>query len=177
MEVRGEGTAVKVIAAFTKESIAETKEKYGLKTGDVVFLENPSGGGTATAQILVEAGIRAVIIPEDISHAAEETFFKGDVPVLKDILLERAEDFAMAEPETLKLQLQPGKKKPMQNATKPNRTNCRVSLMNTGVKDAGAWYKKVLFKFHGLSISHLQNISLFRDGLGRLLGKHLFFKQ
>ncbi|WP_292387594.1 DUF460 domain-containing protein [Methanosarcina sp. UBA5] len=102
MEVRGEGTAVKVIAAFTKESIAETKEKYGLKTGDVVFLENPSGGGTATAQILVEAGIRTVLIPEDISHAAEETFFKGDVPVLKNIPLERAEDFAMAKPEILK---------------------------------------------------------------------------
>lgn len=102
MEVRGDGTAVKVIAAFTKESIAETKEKYGLKTGDVVFLENPSGGGAATAQILVEAGVRAVLIPEDISHAAEETFFKGDVPVLKEIPLERAEDFAMAEPETLK---------------------------------------------------------------------------
>ncbi|MDD3317964.1 MAG: DUF460 domain-containing protein [Methanosarcina sp.] len=102
MEIRGEGTAVKVIAAFTKESIAETKEKYGLKEGDVVFLEIPSGGGAATAQILVDAGIRAVIIPEDISHAAEETFFKGDVAVLKDIPLERAEDFAMAEPETLK---------------------------------------------------------------------------
>ena len=102
MEVRGEGTAVKVIAAFTKESIAETKEKYGLKAGDVVFLETPSGGGAATAQILVEAGVRAVLIPEDISHAANETFFKGDVPVLKDIPLERAEDFAMADPETLK---------------------------------------------------------------------------
>ncbi|HWQ48622.1 MAG TPA: DUF460 domain-containing protein [Methanosarcina sp.] len=106
MEIRGEGTAVKVIAAFTKESIAETKEKYGLKTGDVVFLENPSGGGTATAQILVEAGIRAVLIPEDISHAAEETFFKGDVPVLKDISLERAEDFAMAEPDILKTSIE-----------------------------------------------------------------------
>jgi len=103
MEVRGEGTPVKVIAAFTKESIAETNEKYGLKAGDVVFLENPSGGGAATAQILVEARVRAVIIPEDISHAAEETFFKGDVPVLRDVQLERAEDFAMAEPEALKV--------------------------------------------------------------------------
>ncbi|MFZ2497603.1 DUF460 domain-containing protein [Methanosarcina sp.] len=102
MEIRGEGTPVKVIAAFTKESIAETEEKYGLKEGDVVFLENPSGGGAATAQILVEARVRAVLIPEDISHAAEETFFKGDVPVLKGIPLERAEDFAMAEPESLK---------------------------------------------------------------------------
>jgi len=102
MEIRGEGTPVKVIAAFTKESIAETKEKYGLKEGDVVFMENPSGGGAATAQILVEARVRAVLIPEDISHAAEETFFKGDVPVLREIPLERAEDFAMAEPEGLK---------------------------------------------------------------------------
>jgi predicted RNase H-like nuclease (RuvC/YqgF family) len=102
MEIRGEGTPVKVIAAFTKESIAETEEKYGLKAGDVVFLENPSGGGAATAQILVDAKVRAVVIPEDISHAAEETFFKGDVPVLRDIQLERADDFAMAEPEALK---------------------------------------------------------------------------
>jgi len=102
MEIRGEGTPVKVIAAFTKESIADTNEKYGLKEGDVVFLENPSGGGAATAQILVEAKVRAVLIPEDISHAAGETFFKGNVPVLRDIPLERAEDFAMAEPESLK---------------------------------------------------------------------------
>ncbi len=102
MEIRGEGTPVKVISAFTKESISETKEKYGLKAGDVVFLEKPSGGGAATAQILVEARVRAVIIPEDISHAAEDTFFKGDVPVLRDIQLERADDFAMAEPEALK---------------------------------------------------------------------------
>ncbi len=101
MEVRGEGTPVKVISAFTKESIAETKEHYGLKAGDVVFLANPSGGGTATAQILVEAGVRAVLIPEDISHAAEDTFFKGDIPVLKNVPLERADDFAMAEPEVL----------------------------------------------------------------------------
>ncbi len=102
MEIRGEGIPVKVIAAFTKESIAETQEKYGLKPEDVVFLENPSGGGAATAQILVEAKIRAVLIPEDISHAAEETFFKGDVPVLRGLPLERVEDFAMAEPEGLK---------------------------------------------------------------------------
>jgi len=102
MEIRGEGSPVKVIAAFTKESISETQEKYGLKEGDVVFLENPSGGGAATAQILVDAKVRAVLIPEDISHAAEETFFKGDVPVLRDIPLERADDFAMAEPENLK---------------------------------------------------------------------------
>ncbi len=102
MELSGVGTPVKVITAFTKESIAETKEKYGLKEGDVVFLENPSGGGASAAQILVESKVRAVLIQEDISHAAEETFFRGYVPVLSGIPLERAEDFAMTEPEGLK---------------------------------------------------------------------------
>lgn len=145
MEVRGEGTAVKVIAAFTKESISEAKEKYGLKIGDVVFLENPSGGGTATAQILVEAGIRAVIIPEDISHAAEETFFKGDVPVLKNIPLERLKTLQWPNQKPLKPQSQTGKQKPMQDATKPNRTNCRASLKNIGVKGAEVWFKKSSF--------------------------------
>ena len=102
MEISGLGTPVKLITAFTKESIAETKEKYGLKEGDVVFLENSSGGGASTAQILVESKVKAVLIQEDISHAAEETFFKGGVPVLRGIPLERAEDFAMTEPEGLK---------------------------------------------------------------------------
>ena len=41
-------------------------------------------------------------IPEDISHAAAETFFNGNVPLLRDIPLERADDFAMADPEILK---------------------------------------------------------------------------
>lgn len=118
MEVRGEGTAVKVIAAFTKESIAETKEKYGLKEGDVVFLEEPSGGGAATAQILIEASVRAVLIPEDISHAAEETLFKGNVPVLRGILLERAEDFAMAEPESLEVAIAAWEKEAEKNRHK-----------------------------------------------------------
>ena len=102
MEISGVGTPVKLITAFTKESIAETKEKYGFREGDVVFLENPSGGGASTAQILVESKVKAVLIQEDISHAAEETFFKGGVPVLRGIPLERADDFAIIEPEVLK---------------------------------------------------------------------------
>ena len=102
MEISGVGTPVKLITAFTKESIAETKEKYGLREGDVVFLQNPSGGGASTAQILVESKVKAVLIQEDISHAAEETFFKGGVPVLRGIPLERADDFAIIEPEGLK---------------------------------------------------------------------------
>ncbi|MDD4497424.1 MAG: DUF460 domain-containing protein, partial [Methanosarcinaceae archaeon] len=102
MEFRGEGTPVKVVTSFTKESIAETEAHYGLKEGDVIFLENPSGGGAATARILVDAKVLAVLVPEEVSHAAEEAFFKGDVPVLKNFPLERVDDFAMADPEALK---------------------------------------------------------------------------
>jgi predicted RNase H-like nuclease (RuvC/YqgF family) len=93
MEISGVGTPVKLITAFTKESIAETKEKYGLKEGDVVFLENSSGGGASTAKILIESKVKAVLIQEDISHAAEETFFKGGVPVLRGIPLKKGRRF------------------------------------------------------------------------------------
>ncbi|MDD4331095.1 MAG: DUF460 domain-containing protein [Methanosarcinaceae archaeon] len=105
MEVRGEGTPVKVVGSFTKEAVAETKARYGLKAGDVLFLENPSGGGAATAQILIEAKIKAVLVPEGLSHAAEEAFFKGNLPVLKNFPLERVDDFALADPEVLETEI------------------------------------------------------------------------
>jgi predicted RNase H-like nuclease (RuvC/YqgF family) len=47
------------------------------KKGDVLLLEDSSGGAAGTAAILVENGIRAVIIKDDISHAANEAFYPG----------------------------------------------------------------------------------------------------
>ena len=56
------------------------------------------------------------------------------MPVLRDIPLERAEDFAMAEPEILKAAIAAWEKEAEKNATKPKKTNCRASLKNTEVK-------------------------------------------
>lgn len=101
MEIKGEGIPVKIISSFTKESIERTAERYGLKNDDVVYLEDPSGGGTVTASILIDAGVRAVIISDELSHVASDSFFEGNIPVLSDIPIQRVEDFAIVDPEIL----------------------------------------------------------------------------
>ena len=100
-EMKGEGLPVKIILSFTKESIQHTKEVYGLKRGDLVYLENPSGGGPVTASMLVEAGVRAVIASEEIPHAALEYFYDAGLPVIKALEVQRVDDFAMVDPVKL----------------------------------------------------------------------------
>jgi hypothetical protein len=100
-EMKGEGLPVKIISSFTKESILNTKEVYGLKKGDLVYLENPSGGGPVTASMLAEAGVRAVIASEEIPHAALEYFYDSGLPVIKALEVQRVDDFAMVDPAKL----------------------------------------------------------------------------
>ncbi len=100
-EVKGEGIPVKMISAFTKEAIQHTKEMYGIKKNDVVYLKDPSGGGPLTASLLAEAEVRAVLISEDMPHAAMEAFYDSEVPVLKDIQVHRVGDLASVSPEVL----------------------------------------------------------------------------
>jgi len=100
-EMKGEGLPVKIISSFTKESIQNTKEIYGLKRGDLVYLENPSGGGPVTASMLAEAGVRAVIASEEIPHAALEYFYDSGLPVIKALEVQRVDDFALVDPVKL----------------------------------------------------------------------------
>jgi predicted RNase H-like nuclease (RuvC/YqgF family) len=101
MEIRGEGIPVKIISSFTKEAIEKTKELYGIKHGDIVYLEDASGGGTVTASLLIDSGICAAIVADELSHAAYECFFEKNVPLLTNIPIQRADDFAVVDPEVL----------------------------------------------------------------------------
>jgi predicted RNase H-like nuclease (RuvC/YqgF family) len=100
-EIKGEGLPVKIISSFTREAIQRTIELYGIKENDVVFIEKPSGGGPVTASLLIEAGVRAVIIGEDMPYAALDSFFDAGVPVLKGVPINRVGDLASVDPELL----------------------------------------------------------------------------
>ncbi|MCK4730959.1 MAG: hypothetical protein KAT65_00745, partial [Methanophagales archaeon] len=54
--------------------------KYGLKKGDIVFLEDGSGGGASTAELLANKGVAAVIYGKEMSHFAADKFFEFGVP-------------------------------------------------------------------------------------------------
>jgi len=94
---------VKVVRSFTKDSILEADAKYGLKKGDVVFLEDASGGGGATAKMLVDKGTKAVIIQNEMSHSAIERFIASNIPVFttEEISVHRVDDLVTIDPSTL----------------------------------------------------------------------------
>jgi predicted RNase H-like nuclease (RuvC/YqgF family) len=102
LEISGKVLPVKIIHAFTKDSILKTQELFGIKKDDVILLKNASGGGTMTARMLADMGVRAVIICNEMSHAAEEELFKLNMPVLKakdvNIRFDSAEELAGINP-------------------------------------------------------------------------------
>ncbi len=105
LEISGRVLPVKIISAFTKDSIIKTREQFGIKKGDIILLKEASGGGSITSKMLADMGIRAVIICNEMSHAAEEELFKLNVPVLdaKDVKIQlgHAEDFAVVNPDNI----------------------------------------------------------------------------
>ncbi len=75
------GMKIKMIKSFTRDAILEVDRRYGIKRGDVIFLENGSGGGRNTAELLVDMGVSAVIYGKEMSHFAIERFFEAGIPV------------------------------------------------------------------------------------------------
>jgi len=79
VKVKG-GKKIKVIRSFSRNAILDTDRKYGLKRGDVVFLEDGSGGGASTAELLAKKGVAAVIYDKELSHFAADKFFESGIP-------------------------------------------------------------------------------------------------
>ncbi len=106
LEISGRVLPVKLIPTFTKDSILKTREMFGMKEDDIVLLKDASGGGSITAKMLAEMEVRAVIICNEMSHAAEEELFNLNVPVLKaedvNIQFDPAEELAVINPEDIK---------------------------------------------------------------------------
>ena len=74
------GKRIKVIKSFNREVIQEVDRRYGFKRGEVVYLENGSGGGANTAELLARKGVSVVIYGKEMSHFAAEKFFEFGIP-------------------------------------------------------------------------------------------------
>ncbi|NHI83205.1 MAG: DUF460 domain-containing protein [Candidatus Thorarchaeota archaeon] len=96
LEMRGDMLAIKLIPHFTKESIQEYNKKVGIRFGDIVLFEDASGGGSQTAGLLIEQGVRAVITDSPLSHLSEDALVKAAVPVISadKVELQRIDEFA-----------------------------------------------------------------------------------
>ncbi|MCZ7402466.1 MAG: DUF460 domain-containing protein [Candidatus Methanoperedens sp.] len=106
LEISGRVLPVKIIFSFTKDSILKTQEAVGIKKDDIILLKDASGGGVITAKMVADLGVRALIVCNEMSHAAEEELFNLGVPVLRakdvNIQFDTTEDLAVINPEDIK---------------------------------------------------------------------------
>jgi predicted RNase H-like nuclease (RuvC/YqgF family) len=103
LEYSRKAIPVKVLKQFSREEIKTLDDRYGIKSDDVIYLKDSSGGGTSTAQDLIQRGVRAVITHEHMSHLAEEEFTKARIPVFseKDIALKTLDNFGVVDKDLL----------------------------------------------------------------------------
>jgi hypothetical protein len=103
LEVSGNVVPVKIIESFTRDGINRACEYWKIKQGDVVFLMSSEGGGSQTASLLIDMGVKAVITKDKISHPAEEEFERNMVPILaaENLNLKVIDEFAVVEAELL----------------------------------------------------------------------------
>lgn len=94
---------VKIIESFTKDGIMAACEYWKIKRGDVVLLESSEGGGSQTAALLINMGVKAVLIRDKISHRALEEFEKNMVPLLQadNMELKMIDQFAIVNSRKL----------------------------------------------------------------------------
>ena len=88
--------------------IEEYIQNVGLKSGDIVLFEDASGGGPQTAGLLINRGIRAVIVDTPLSHLSEEELVHSVIPVInaEEVELQRVDEFAFISRKKFEKQLQ-----------------------------------------------------------------------
>lgn len=123
MELSQETTPVKIIKSFSKDSIREATNYWNIKKNDVVLLKSSEGGGSQTASLLVDMGVKAVLTTDKMSHQAREEFEKNMVPLIERdaVDLEMANDFAVIHSQDLEREISKWKKNQEEKKKKEDR--------------------------------------------------------
>jgi uncharacterized protein len=90
-----------VLETFSKEAIMKTSETTTIAKGDIVMLEDASGGGSNTADLLVEKSIEAIITDSEMAPTVKEYLYDQGIPVLSslDVPIRRQKGVAFVKPE------------------------------------------------------------------------------
>ena len=121
----------KIIDSFSRDGIKEATSSRNIKSGDVVLLLSSEGGGSQTAALLVDLGVKAVITTDKMSHQAKEEFEKNMVPLLeeKNVDLKMADDFAVILSSDLDRQIKKWEKN-QEDKRKKEETNKLLKIMD-----------------------------------------------
>lgn len=99
-EIRG-FRRLKTVETFSKEAVIAASDRWGIEEGDIVFIENASGGGPNTADLLIDRGIEAIIAGNEMSPTILEHFNDRGLPVFStgEVQIQRIDGIAFVNPE------------------------------------------------------------------------------
>jgi predicted RNase H-like nuclease (RuvC/YqgF family) len=92
---------LKTVEAFSKEKIMAASERWGIEKGDMVLIEDASGGGPNTADLLINREIEALIVGIEMSPAILEHFNDRGLPVFSanEVQIQRIDGIAFVNPD------------------------------------------------------------------------------
>ncbi|MCL2116319.1 MAG: DUF460 domain-containing protein [Methanobrevibacter sp.] len=113
-------TPIKIVDFFTRESINNTSKLLEIKKDDVILLNSPEGGGSQTAKILADFGIKAILTYGTIPQQAEEIFEEENIPIIlaNDLKIRFFENFAVINTKILTNEIEKWKENQRNNMIK-----------------------------------------------------------
>ncbi len=98
---------LKPVGAFSREAVLLAIERYALGEGDLVFLEDASGGGKSTAELIKETGITAVVTDSEMAPALREHFLDLGIPLFssRELPVQRIDSLPFVRPEDVEAAL------------------------------------------------------------------------
>jgi predicted RNase H-like nuclease (RuvC/YqgF family) len=116
---------VKIIEFFTKEGIREACDKWEIGMDDIVLLKNSEGGGSQTASMIINLGVKAVIIMDKISDPAENIFEENMVPLIpaNSVKMTSMTEFYLVNSKDFKVEIERWKEHVNNQKEKENNEN------------------------------------------------------
>ncbi|MFW9830314.1 MAG: DUF460 domain-containing protein [Candidatus Thorarchaeota archaeon] len=107
LEIRGEVQPVLVLAHFSQDEIRQLAVRHPQRRVKIVFIRDPSGGGSSTANQLIQLGVQIVITQGTMSHLALQQFNAEHIPVINSESLQVTivDEFAVVNVEQLNYQI------------------------------------------------------------------------
>jgi len=98
---------LKILETFSKEAVAEAAERWGIEKGDLILLQEASGGGPNTVDLLAEKEVGAVIWEKGMPNTLREHFFERGIPVFSsdELPVQRIGGQGFVRPENLEAAL------------------------------------------------------------------------
>ncbi|MDI9616557.1 MAG: DUF460 domain-containing protein [Methanothrix sp.] len=95
---------LKPVPVFSKEAILSARSRWSIGEGDLILLQDPSGGGPNTADLIADLGVEAVVVMKEMPQRMREYFMEKSVPVLSadDVSVRTIDGISFVDPEMLK---------------------------------------------------------------------------